>query len=274
MIVMMGENIRRISIVLSVILFCISLLYAQSLVEVAKKEKERRDTLKAKGITSVVVTNADLNKQKRLQMIGVSSQVPSAQGRNEARQQTTLRSSNQTVSRERLPQEAQDLDVYGYRKNATKVIFSTGPVKNPELALRPPDNKFAEISEMGVLDLDIRAKNGPGTDIAIYARMISQQDKTSNENEEGGMPLRALAVDPREGYWYGVLVMDGSEEWQEIGKGSGMSSPEEFDLGEINEIKKVRIMFKPHNNPGIGAKLDRITDEENTIGIDAIEVLH
>ena len=79
---------------------------------------------------------------------------------------------------------------------------------------------------------------------------------------------------PQEGLWYGVLVMDGNETWQEIGKGSGQDSPEEFDLGDIKEAKKIRIIFKPHNNPGIGAKLNRITDEENTVGIDAIEALH
>lgn len=274
MIVMIGVNIRRISTVIFLVVVCCSLLCSQSLVEIAKKEKERRAALKAKGIKCVVVTNADLNKPRRLQMNAVQSQDTSPQARTQAREQTSPSPPTRTTSQTRTSEESQSLDVYGYRKNASKVIFSTGPVTNPDFALRRPDDKFAEISELGILDLELNAKNGPGADIAIYARMTVRHEETSSENEEEGMPLRSLDAAPQEGFWYGVLVMDGNEEWKEIGKGSGQDSPEEFDLGDIKEVKKIRIIFKPHNNPGIAAKLNRITHEENTVGIDAVEALH
>ena len=127
---------------------------------------------------------------------------------------------------------------------------------------------------MGVLDLEFNAKNGPGADIVIYARMSGHQEVAPGGNEEGGQPFRPMGVDPQEGFWYGVLVMNNSGEWQDIGRGRGMNSPEEFDLGELTDVKKIRIMFKPHNNPAIAAKLVRISDEENTVGIDAVEALH
>ena len=79
---------------------------------------------------------------------------------------------------------------------------------------------------------------------------------------------------PQEGFWYGVLVMDRNDEWREIGRGSGVRSPDEFELGEISGTKQIRIMFKPHHNPGIAAKLNRMTVSENTLGIDAVEALH
>lgn len=271
---MIGVNFRRIATVIFAVFACFSLLYSQSLVEIVKKEKERRAALKEKGITSILVTNADLNKPRRLPIITGQTQDTSPQGRTQARQQTTPRPSARTPSQRNTSEENQNLDVYGYRKNATKVIFSTGPVVNPDFALSHPDDKFAEISEMGVLDLEFSAKNGPGTDIAIYARMSVHQEASSREIEEGGVPVRSMAVDPREGFWYGVLVMDGNDEWQEIGRGRGMDSPEEFDLGELEKVKKIRIMYKPHNNPGIGATLNRISYMENTVGIDAVEALH
>ena len=274
MIVMIGVNIRRISSVIFLVVVCCSFLCSQSLVEIAKKEKERRAALKAKGIKSVVVTNADLTKPKRLQMDTVQSQDTSPQARNQARQQTSPSPSTRTTSLTGTSEVIQSRDVYGSLKNATKVIFSTGPVTNPDFALRHPDEKFAELSEMGVLDLELDARNGPGADIAIYARLTVRHKETPSENEEEGMPLRSLDAAPQEGLWYGVLVMDGNETWQEIGKGSGQDSPEEFDLGDIKEVKKIRIIFKPHNNPGIDAKLNRITHEENTVGIDAVEALH
>jgi len=271
---MLGENIRRISTAVFILFMCVALLSAQSLVEIVKKEKERRAALKAKGKISIVVTNSDLKKQTKLPVIAVQSQVSSSRERTQRRQRTAPSPSTQTTSRQKSSEANQSRDVYGYRNNAAKVLFSTGPVKNPEFALSSPDDQFAEISEMGVLDLEFNAKNGPGADIAIYARMSGHQDVAPGGKEEGGQPFRPMGVDPQEGFWYGVLVMNNSGEWQDIGRGSGMNSPEEFDLGELKDVKKIRIMFKPHNNPVIAAKLIRINDEENTLGIDAIEALH
>jgi hypothetical protein len=271
---MIGTNKRRICRALCVVFACVSLLHSQSLVESAKKERERRDALKARGITSVVVTNADLKRQKRLQIVAVQSQNTPSQGISQPRQRTPSLPPSPTSSQQEINKQNLARNVYGYRKNATKVIFLTGPVKNPDLALSRPDDQFAVISEMGVLDLEFNAKNGSGADIAVYARMATQREAVSRESQEEGMPIRSLDAAPQEGFWYGVLVMDGRDEWQEIGRGSGMNSPEEFDLGEIAEVKQIRIMFKPHNNPGISAKLNRITDVDNTVNIDAVEALH
>jgi hypothetical protein len=272
--VMKGKNIRRISTAVCVVFACVSLLLSQSLVEIAKKEKERRAALKAKGKTSIVVTNADLKKQTRLSIIAVESQDSSSQNRVQARQRPAPPPSTRSTSQQEAIEQNLARDVYGYRKNATKVIFSTGPVANPEFALDKPDAQFAEISEMGVLDLEFSAINGPGTDIAIYAHLLSHQEIPAGENEEGGQPLRVMEVAPQEGFWYGVLAMNDSGEWQEIGKGRGMNSPDEFDLGELKDVNKIRIMFKPHNNPGVAAKLNRLSDGEHNVGIDAIEALH
>lgn len=253
---------------------CVALLSAQSLVEIAKKEKERRAALRAKGIKSIVVTNAELKGPKRLPMVTVQSQVSSPQGSTQTRQRTTSRPSNQTTPQQKTSEAIQSRDVYGYRKNATKVLFSTGPIQNPEFALSSPDDQFAEISEMGVLDLELNAENGPGADIAIYARLEAGQEIAPGGNEEDGVPLMVANVDPREGYWYGVLGMNGSGDWEEIGKGRGMNSPEEFDLGVLSDINKIRIIFKPHNNPVPDAKSFRLHNEENKVGIDAVEALH
>ncbi|NOR12000.1 MAG: hypothetical protein GQ545_01980 [Candidatus Aminicenantes bacterium] len=271
---MTGENIKRISLVIFVLFICAALLFSQSLVEIAKKEKERRAALKAKGKTSVVVTNVDLKMPNKLPVMAVQSPVSSPRGRTQTRQRTASRPFTQTTSQRNLATEDQNRDVYGYRKNATKVLFFTGPVANPEFALEKPDDQFAIISENGVLDLEFSAKNGPGADIAIFARLEGGQEMAPGGNEEGGVPLMVVGVDPREGYWYGILVMNGRGDWEGIGKGRGMNSPEEFDLGEMSDIKKIRIIFKPHNNPALNVKSFRSHNEENTLGIDAVEALH
>lgn len=53
-------NKKKIKLVILLPFLCSSFLFSQSLVELAKKEKERR--AKLKGKESVVVTNADLKK--------------------------------------------------------------------------------------------------------------------------------------------------------------------------------------------------------------------
>lgn len=54
---------QRLLPVVALVLFCAPLLSAQSLSELSKKEKERREALK--GRHSVVITNADLAKSKK-----------------------------------------------------------------------------------------------------------------------------------------------------------------------------------------------------------------
>jgi hypothetical protein len=63
-------------------------------------------------------------------------------------------------------------------------------------------------------------------------------------------------------------------DWEAIGQGTGKSSPETFELGRFRSIKKIRIMFKPHNNPALPVKFLRNHPGEFTFGIDAVEALH
>lgn len=274
MIVTMGKNIRRISTSVFVVFACVALLSAQSLVEIAKKEKERRAALKAKGKTSIVVTNADLKKPTRLPVIAVQSQVSSSREGTQPSQRTVPRPSTQTTSQRNLAREDKNRDVFGYRKNATKVIFSTELIENPEFALNKPDGQYAEMSILGALELEFNATNGPGADIAIYARSSSAQEMLDGGNEDEGVPLEASMLDYKEGFWYGVLVLAENGEWEAIGRGTGRNSPDRFDLGSIQSTRKIRIMFKPHTNADLPAKFLRIQPGEFTYGIDAVEALH
>lgn len=56
-------KLKKIIIGISLPLFLSSILFSQSIVEVAKKERERRARLK--GLKAVVVTNADLGKVRK-----------------------------------------------------------------------------------------------------------------------------------------------------------------------------------------------------------------
>ncbi|MGQ9671995.1 MAG: hypothetical protein ACUVV5_02540 [Candidatus Aminicenantales bacterium] len=140
---------------------------------------------------------------------------------------------------------------------ATRVLEETYLVTNAEAALNRPDDQFAVISTNGFLDLELIAENGPGDDIAVYA--------VRSGSEEGLWP---------ETMSYGVLVKEDSGEWTAIGRGSGISSPEKFELGEIRRISKIRILFKYYDNPDLGVKPWRLHGEEYTIMVDAVEALH
>jgi hypothetical protein len=261
---------------------CASFLSAQTLVETAKKEKERRAALKAQGKESVVVTNADLRKHNRSQGVATQANNSSSLGSSQPRQQTASRprqgttspSSNLSASRQNSPREIQRRDIMGGRQHATKVLFNTELTKNPEFALNKPDGQFAEISILGVLDLEISAKNGQGDDIAIYARFSGAPEMTRGGVEDEGLSLDSLTFDYREGFWYGVLGMSASGDWEAIGQGTGKNSPERFDLGSLKSITKIRIMFKPHTNADLTAKFQRMQPGESTFGIDAVEALH
>lgn len=56
-------KLKKFIVVISLPLFLSSLLLSQNLVELARKEKERRARLR--GLTTVVVTNADLGKVRK-----------------------------------------------------------------------------------------------------------------------------------------------------------------------------------------------------------------
>jgi hypothetical protein len=235
-----------------------SLLSTQSVVEVAKKEKERKVALRTEAKKRTVVTNAVLITRKRLPTVSVEVPGSSLPSGAESREDT-MSSTSAKVTEE--------------LKDASGVLPSTQLVENPELALKKPDGQFAEISILGVLDLEINAENAPGADIAVYAKLKGAEEVMRGGEEEGGA-TEAQGYQYYEGFWYGVLGMKESGDWEAIGQGTGMSSPEKFDLGTLPSIKKIRIMFQPHNNFNLGFKPLRFQPKEFTFGIDAVEALH
>jgi hypothetical protein len=143
-------------------------------------------------------------------------------------------------------------------------------VENPEFALHSPDGQYAEISIMGFLELDIDARNGPGDDIAIYARWAGGGEEPAAAGEEG-IPL---APWPGGLSSYGILVWGESGEWEAIGRGTGEGRPETFDLGKNSRITKVRIIYKPDNNASAPYNTPQLGMRQLTMGIDAVEALN
>jgi hypothetical protein len=252
---------------------CSALLFSQSLVEIAKKEKERREQFKGKNVK--VITNADLKQTTKKPAVATASASPT-QG---AIAQPNPSPSDQESEAQTL-QETQQIEP-SYQENqppgaALAVLPDTLLVENPELALYRPDGKYAEISIMGFLDLEFSANNGPGDDIAIHARRAGGPDQIPAGQEEGGFPVGLQGnLLPGTPPSYGVLVMGDQGDWEAIGRGVGIKSPEKFDLGSIRSIKKIRIIFKYETNPDLAIKRYKFADSrEFTMGIDAVEALH
>jgi hypothetical protein len=252
------------------ILLCSALFFSQSLVEVAKKEKARREQYKGKSVR--VVTNADLKQRAREPSLVTASPKPPPG--------TTIASSSPPEPGAQAPQETQNPES-SYQGTqpvgtATAVLPDTLMVENAESALYRPDGKYAEISVMGNLDLELSATNGPGDDIAIYARRSGEAREAQAAPEEEGLPV-GLEGDLLPGVppSYGVLVMGEQGDWEAIGRGAGVKSPERFDLGSIRSIKKIRIVFKYETNPDLALKRYKIAGSQaTTMGIDAVEALH
>jgi hypothetical protein len=147
------------------------------------------------------------------------------------------------------------LEAYGIsREFATKVLETTQSVENSQMALDEPDGKYAEINESGSLDLEIEINNRDGDDISIYAK----RQKEEQENEILN---------------YGVFV-EYQGEWEFIGFGGGITSPETFDLGDIQLTKKIRLLFKNFTR-----NLEKATSSQQqgvvySMGIDAVKCLH
>lgn len=266
-------KIKKLAFAILAILFSASLISAQSLTEVAKKEKARRAALRAQGKISIVVTNADLKKRYKPPVVSAKSAIPTPQRNTRPTPTPSPRASKRRTPQQAEQQRDQSSDGYINRKYATKILRSSELVKNPEFALKKPDGKFAELSFQGVLELEVNIKNGSGADIAIYSRMSGAQAASSGGEEEGGIP-ETMGVDLHEGFWYGVMVMDKNGEWIALGRGRGSSVSEKFDLGRISSTKRIRIIFKPLSNPDLPVKHIRSHSRELTCGIDAIEILH
>ncbi len=251
-----------------------SLLLSQSLVELAKKEKERRENLTRKS--STIVTNDDLKRVFREEALAsVPIKIP-------PQKTLDLTPAKITPARRAAPgqqienlDQADRIDPSRYIQNfATKLLDSSPFVENPEFALDKPDGRFAELRIHGILDLEINARNGPGADIIIYARLTGAKEVMPGGTEEGGVPFESFMHDYFEGHWYGVLGMDERGDWVAIGRGTGITSQEEFDIGSLRSIKKIRIIFKPQSNVDLGVRFHRVVSGESLFGIDAVEALH
>lgn len=285
----MGENkIKKLTLGISIFFLSALLVSSQSLVEVARKERARRAALRAQGKTSILVTNADLKRGYKRPKVATkpetkttqrsARQTPTRTQRPATQRPTTQRPTRESTSREKPRQQEDQLrdqssEAYMNRKYATKVLFSSGLVKNPENALKKPDGQRAELSILGVIDLEISAQNGPGDDIAVYAKLAGGKEVKSGGEEEG-VSTDATDFQYWEGFWYGVLVMNEEGEWIALGRGTGSGRSEKFELGAITSTKKIRIMFRPHTNPDFPERLRRIHPREFTFGIDAVEILH
>jgi hypothetical protein len=246
-------------------LLAASLLVAQSLVDVSKQEQERREKLKGKSVK--VVTNADLQAMARKPAIaarGAETTRPQVPGQAKAAAQEAEAAAEPQKAESQAQPESRP--VY-----AVEVLPDSSLVKNSELAMGAPDGRYAEISVTGVLDLDFQAGNGPGDDIAIYARRPDVKVPAGEKENQLEVPEAAM--------WYGdfryaVLGLTENGEWQEIGIGSG-NYPDRFDLGNLSAIQGIRIMFKMYGNPyNAGINPLRLTSGELTFGIDAVEALH
>ncbi|MFC2165679.1 hypothetical protein ACFLT2_11870, partial [Acidobacteriota bacterium] len=191
---------KKLAFAIILIFFSASLLSAQNLAEAARKEKARRAALKAQGKISIVVTNADLKRRNKPPTVSAKP-ASSAKPANSTPRRSTRPAprprptpSKKRTNQQEEPSLDQSSDGYSNRKYATKVLFSSELVNNPEFAIKKPDEKFAELSLQGVLDLEVSIKNGPGADIAIYSRMSGAQEAMSGAEEEGGLP-ETLGVD-------------------------------------------------------------------------------
>ncbi len=232
-----------------------ALLLSQSLVEVSKKEQERREKLKGKNVR--VITNADLKSVKKRPAVTTRAAPPAEAEAVEPEEQEYAEARGAA----RAYAEGAGLSY------ATGVLPDTSLVENPELALNPPDGRFADIPLYGILTLEFNAKNGPGDDIAIYANRRT----TSLESVLVGEEDERLWTDLMT---YGVLGLSASGEWEAIGRGSGASRPEKFDLGDMESVSTIMIVFRYYNEPEAGFKQVKNIVGDYYIGIDAVEALH
>ena len=246
-----------------VILFLLpaALLLSQSLVEVSKKEQERRAKLKGKNVK--VVTNADLKAVKKTPAVEMPA-LPPSEGEAAESTEQEYPAAGQAES----ASDAGRVSLF-----ATTVLPDTALVENPELALYPPDGSYAEIPFGGFLDLELRANNGPGDDIAIYARRSGSEGGAALEE---GIPLGAEQLAFPGALQYGVLVRGDSGDWEALGQGMGINSPEKYDLGHLSAISRIRIVFRAFGNASADLRADyvRLTPQGFSMGIDAVEALH
>jgi len=263
---------KKITFMIIVLFLGSSLMLSQDLVEVAQKEKERRARLKKKS--TVVVTNADLYKTDReaaIRLTPPEKQSSTVQRAIPQKIQRTTPSKPSSPQKRKPSQQIDNIDQIDLsvdkvdqldqietqrfsREYAAQVLNTTEYVENPQLALDKPDGQYAEIGEFGSLDLEIDVKNRDGDDIAIYAKRQKQGHQNESRN-------------------YGVFV-EHRGEWEFIGFGGGITSPETFDLGNIQSAKKIRLLFKDFTRSMWTAKPYQHQQVAFSMGIDAVKSLH
>jgi hypothetical protein len=246
--------ISKTASAISILLFCGSFLFSQSLVDVAKKEKERRESLK--GIPSIIVTNQDLKRIPREETaVSVSPKTPPQKSLETIPAPKTPAQKTPPAKQVEISDQADQIDTTSFTLNyATRILESTQFVENAQFALNKPDGQFAEIGEFGFLDLEIEVINRQGSDLSIYARRLQEGYQSMTMN-------------------YGVFV-EHRGEWEFIGFSDGNSSPNIFDLGDIRSTNKIRIIFKDFTQDMWPAKPYKLHDSEYSMGIDAVESLH
>lgn len=243
---------------------CVSLLSAQSLYELAQKERQRRS--KNKGKTVRVVTNADLMKSGRGPAVTVKPAPTSPQSRTPGTPQAKQSSSDNprvTVARDTAAQgtAAQGTAAQADRRQArggtpryaTKVLSGTQNVENPEFALGQPDGQYALINYLGFIELEFSVSNGSGNDFTVHAR-----------RQEDGSPMPNLN--------YFVYVKPERGDWVAIGMGKGTGGAEQFDLGDFTSTNQIRIVFRELTRTSLDGAVYG-TGEQSIMRIDAVVAL-
>ena len=266
---------KKIALALIVFALGNSVLFSQDLVKAAQKEKERRARLSKKS--AFVVTNADLYKTNKEATLRSTPPEEKAQASPRTTPQKSQRAtpSKPVRPQKRMPsQQIENVDqidisvdnveqfdqlnqteALGFsREFATQILGTTEYVMNPQKAIDKPDGQYAQINEFGSLDLEIDVKNSAGDDIAVYAKRQTEGHQNENRN-------------------YGVFV-EYRGEWEFIGFGGGITSPETFDLGNIQSAKKVRLLFKDFTQSMVTAKPYEQEGVTASMGIDAVKSLH
>ena len=239
------KGTKRIAACLLVFGLVVGVATAQSLVELSKKEKERR--AKLKGRATEVVTNEDLKYLTKREAVSVR---PAGGPPLEEVLPPPETAPAEETGEESQPAAPADSGL----PFAKTILTSTALVADAGAALGGPDGSGALIAYGGYLDLAIDVKNGDGPDIAVYAQ----------RPEEGILPETML---------FFVFVPDEDGEWSNIGTGTGTGGREDFDLGEFKSAGRVRILFWEIALYD-GVKPQRAYPGEYAMGVDAVEALH
>jgi hypothetical protein len=140
---------------------------------------------------------------------------------------------------------------------AESVLPGTSFVSEPEAAVGQIDGVFAGIELYhGTLELRLHLKNGPGKDLEVYARRprYGQLPQTMN---------------------YAVFARpERVETWTFLGFGSGMDSPESFEMGTLEAAERLMILFRDVNQFHRFGPMYRAHPEAYRMGIDAVVSLH